>query len=117
MNDHSWQAGFHSFVIRQETMIPSNILNIFTNTEPSDISYKEECLTCQIMGSATCLVAGAYFMSNLPFSGSNTSVKRNPIWWKNSVKGAGAIIFALGILRGGEGWLWNQEKYLTNESK
>lgn len=91
-------------------MIPSNILGVFTQSEESRlITDEENCLVCQIMGSFTCLAGGAYFMSNIPFKGSNESLKKNPLWWKNTVKSAGFTLFALGIYRAGEGWLWNKD--------
>lgn len=89
-------------------MIPSNILNVFTQSETSASTDDNElCLPCQVMGSLTCLAGGLYFMSELPFKDSSPKAKPNPLWWKNSVKGAGLMLFGLGIYRGGEGWLWN----------
>ncbi|KAG0679952.1 hypothetical protein C6P40_004996 [Pichia californica] len=90
-------------------MIPSNILGVFTPPEESrPIPDEENCLACQVMGSLTCLAGGIYFMSEIPFQGSNSSTKKNPLWWKNSVKTTGLGLFMFGIYRGGEGWLWNK---------
>lgn len=90
-------------------MIPSNILEVLKPPEESrSITDEEACLTCQIMGSLTCLAGGLYFMSEIPFNGSNSSTTKNPVWWKNTVKSAGLGLFLLGVYRGGEGWLWNK---------
>lgn len=91
-------------------MIPSNILGVLNPPkEAKDISNEEMCLGCQILGSFTCMAGGLYFMSNVPFKGTNASAKRNPPWWKVSVKSAGAGLFALGVYRAGEGWMWNKD--------
>lgn len=97
-------------ITRTANMIPSNILGVLTPAEGSrKIPDEEKCLACQLMGSALCLAGGIYFMSEIPFQGSNASSKKNPLWWKNSVKSAGLGLFGYGIYRGGEGWLWNKD--------
>lgn len=95
-------------------MLPSNILNIFEQSfESTTIQGEELCLECQVIGSLTALIGGAYFMSNLPFKGENPA--KNPTWWKNSVKSTGLVLFGLGIYRGTEGWLWNKDvKYKSS---
>lgn len=89
-------------------MIPSNILDVFVPTESKDLSQEPQCLGCQIMGSATCLVAGAYFVSPLPFKG-DMDFKKSPVWFRKSVQLAGCCVLGLGVYRGGEGWLWNTD--------
>lgn len=91
-------------------MIPSNILGVLTPPDSSkQTSEEEQCLACQLMGSLLCLAGGVYFMSEFPFQESNASSKKNPLWWKNTVKTAGLGLFGYGIYRGGEGWLWNKD--------
>lgn len=95
-------------------MIPSNILNIFSQTEDSKpISLEEDCFTCQIMGSIAALAAGLYFSSGYVFKG-DLDYKKSPIWWRYSVRSAGAVLICLGGYRGGEGWLWGIDKKYKN---
>lgn len=88
-------------------MIPSNILNVFNPTGTRDLSEEEACLGCQLTGAVTCLVAGGYFASNLPFKG-DLDYKKSPKWFRTSVRACAIPLFALGVYRGGEGWLWNK---------
>lgn len=96
-------------------MIPSNILGVLNPPEESkSINEEEACLPCQVIGSFTCLMGGLYFMSEMPFKEDEISKKAKPNkplpgWWKPAVKSSGAVLFALGVYRGGEGWLWNKD--------
>ncbi|GMM31063.1 hypothetical protein DAMA08_038080 [Martiniozyma asiatica (nom. inval.)] len=96
-------------------MIPSNILQVFNPpTESKEILDEELCLPCQVIGSLTAITGGLYFASGLPFKG-DFDFKKSPKYWRNMVRFSGLPILALGIYRGGEGWLWNKDiKYKEN---
>lgn len=95
-------------------MIPSNILNIFGQSENSKpVSSEEDCFTCQILGSVTALAAGLYFASGYVFKG-DLNYKQSPLWWRYSVRGAGVVLLCMGGYRGGEGWLWGTSKKYKN---
>lgn len=89
-------------------MIPSNILDIFSAAPARDLSEEPACLGCQVTGAMTCLIAGGYFASNLPFKG-DLDYKKSPKWFRGAVRGCSIPILALGVYRGGEGWLWNKD--------
>lgn len=102
--------------------MPSNILSIFNPPETRDLSDQEvqDCLLCQIMSTTFSLGFGCYLISNMPFKygdkerAQGISMKefqiRNPKWWKYTLKGVGASLLILGIVRGTERWIWNRPK-------
>lgn len=93
-------------------MIPSNILGVFSPPEDSNSLKDEElCLPCQLMGAATCIIGGLYFMSELPFK-EDPKVKQKkptPLYWKPAVKTSGGVLIGFGIYRAFEGFLWNKD--------
>lgn len=92
-------------------MANSNILDVFKDKEPRDITGEEakDCLPCQVMGSLGSLAAGVYFSSGYLFK-DDYDFKTNPQWWRNTIKGVGYGLIGLGIYRGGQGWLWDKTR-------
>lgn len=67
------------------------------------------------MATMSAIAAGAWFASGRVFDedvklSKEESVKKNPIWWKNTVRGSGVALIGFGLYRGGEHWLWNKDK-------
>ncbi|KAH3663593.1 hypothetical protein OGAPHI_004994 [Ogataea philodendri] len=68
----------------------------------------EDCLPCQVLGSAAAIGAGVFFGSGYLFKG-DPDFKKNPAWWRSSVRGLGGALFALGLYRAGQHWLWDKD--------
>lgn len=94
----------------------SNILSVFSPPPSRDLTGEEtkDCLPCQVMATVSALGAGAWFASGKVFEDDlkltkEESLKKNPIWWRNTIRSSGYLLIAFGIYRGTEGWLWNKE--------
>jgi hypothetical protein len=93
----------------------SNILKVFNPPESRDLTPEEtrDCVPCQIMATVTALGAGYWFASGQVFRDDSITpqenLKRNPIWWRNSVRIFGVGLLCFGIVRGTEGWIWAKE--------
>lgn len=93
----------------------SNIVKVFDPPESRDLEPAEyqDCLPCQIMATISALGAGAWFVSGQVFKDDKLTVeenlKRNPIWWRNTVRAGGVGLLAFGVYRGTEGWLWSKD--------
>lgn len=98
----------------------SNIANVFNPQQES--KPVEDCLSCDIFNSIFLLGAGGYLSSGKAIlKDKKVSVeefnKKNPIWWKNSVRGFGVFLIGYGIYRSFdtyESWKTSEEKKLTN---
>ncbi|KAH3684316.1 hypothetical protein WICPIJ_004696 [Wickerhamomyces pijperi] len=95
----------------------SNIVNIFNPKPSRDLTPEEyaDCLPCQIMATFGCITAGSYFLTDRLWNDPNISLKenleKNPIWWRNSIKGLGVLLIGYGGYRGLEAsWGWNQDQ-------
>ncbi|ODV70812.1 uncharacterized protein CYBJADRAFT_173169 [Cyberlindnera jadinii NRRL Y-1542] len=90
----------------------SNIVNVFNPPPSRDLTPEEtkDCVPCQIMSTCFALAAGYWFASGRVFENDKISVeenlKKNPIWWRNAVKGFGVGLLGFGVVRGTEGILW-----------
>lgn len=86
----------------------SNILNVFYPPESRDLKPEEveDCLPCQLMASIGCTATGAWFLSGKAFEDNTISVeenlKKNPVWWRNCIKGVGIGLIGYGAFRGYE---------------
>ncbi|QPG75942.1 hypothetical protein FOA43_003328 [Brettanomyces nanus] len=93
-------------------MAASNIVNVLHQPEKSRVLTGEEakdCIPCQVMGAFTAMAAGGYFSSGHLFKNDKDLVK-NPKWWRQSIKYFGYGLIALGVYRGGQGWLWDKDR-------
>ncbi|EDO17072.1 hypothetical protein Kpol_530p42 [Vanderwaltozyma polyspora DSM 70294] len=100
----------------------SNILSVVNPPPQRDLDNEEtkDCIPCQIMSTMFSIGFGAYLVSGKPFEYTEVErrrgvtmaefEKRNPKWWKGSLRGLGGTLIILGFVRGTEGWLWNKEK-------
>lgn len=100
----------------------SNIIDVF-NPPPNRRLEPEEtmdCLPCQVMASTFALGFGGYLATGQAFKYTDKErkqgitlaefEKRNPQWWKYSLRGLGSALIVFGIFRGTEGWIWNKDK-------
>lgn len=93
----------------------SNIIKVFNPPESRDLSPEEteDCLPCQIMATFSALGAGAWFASGRVFHNdtitAEQNLKRNPIWWRTSIRTFGAVLILFGIYRGTEGVVWGKK--------
>ncbi|KAH3902662.1 uncharacterized protein SCODWIG_03680 [Saccharomycodes ludwigii] len=97
----------------------SNILNVFNPPPSRDLTPAEtrDCIPCKIMSTLFALGFGTYLYSGKATEYGSEEIKkgitlkefsrRNPTWWKYSLKGIGGSLIFFGLLRGSEGWLWN----------
>ncbi|SMN18280.1 similar to Saccharomyces cerevisiae YDL157C Putative protein of unknown function [Maudiozyma saulgeensis] len=98
----------------------SNIANVFNPQQES--KPIEDCLSCDIFNSIFLLGTGGYLVSGKAIiKDKKVSLKnfneKNPVWWRNSIRGFGGFLVAYGIYRSFdtyESWKTSQEKKLTN---
>lgn len=100
----------------------SNIISLFNPPPERDLPLEEtqDCIPCQVMSTVVALGFGSYLLSGKAFEYSMNDKKkgisfeefqrRNPKWWRYSLKSLGGSLVVLGLVRGSEGWLWNPEK-------
>ncbi|CCE63767.1 hypothetical protein TPHA_0F02860 [Tetrapisispora phaffii CBS 4417] len=100
----------------------SNILAVFNPPPARDMDKSEyqDCLPCQIMSSFFAIGFGSYLASGKPFKYGEKERKagmsladfdkRNPKWWRGTMRGLGGSLVVLGVIRGTEGWMWNKDK-------
>ncbi|CCD22356.1 Dmo2p NDAI_0A01980 [Naumovozyma dairenensis CBS 421] len=100
----------------------SNILSVFN--PPAERNFNEEenldCLPCQVMNSFLAIGFGTYLASGRAITYSDKDKKkgvtlkeferRNPLWWRNSIRSIGGGLLVYGVIRGSEGWIWNKDK-------
>lgn len=90
----------------------SNIAKIFNPPESRDLSPEEtaDCLPCQIMATFSSLGAGYWFASGQVFRDDTISaaenLRKNPMWWRNTIRTFGVGLLCFGVYRGTEGWVW-----------
>ncbi|CAI6414141.1 AEL_HP2_G0006070.mRNA.1.CDS.1 [Saccharomyces cerevisiae] len=107
----------------------SNILAVF-NPPPQRELEKEEtmdCIPCQVMSTMFSVGFGSYLASGKPFKYGKKEAKRgisltefekrNPQWWKVTLRSFGGLLIAFGFVRGTEGWLWHKNKEYKNYKK
>ncbi|CAX39951.1 conserved hypothetical mitochondrial protein [Candida dubliniensis CD36] len=88
----------------------SNILSVFNPPPsrpypPSPDELESQCLPCTAIQSIVAIGGGLYLSSPNQFKDKTTGkidLRKNPIWWQRSVRGAGIILFGLGAYRAGE---------------
>ncbi|CCH61775.1 hypothetical protein TBLA_0F02340 [Henningerozyma blattae CBS 6284] len=100
----------------------SNILNVFNPPPERDLEKTAtmDCVPCQIMATMFSIGFGSYLASGRATKyGKKEQAKgvtlqefekRNPKWWRSSLRGFGAGLIMFGLIRGSEGWLWNPRK-------
>lgn len=103
-------------------IVMSNILSVFNPPPSRELDEEEtrDCVPCQVMSTVFGIGFGSYLVSGRAFKYSEAEKKkgisleefnkRNPMWWRRSLKGLGSIFIIMGLARGTEGWLWNKEK-------
>lgn len=96
----------------QERGIMSNIANVFNPPKSEEI---EDCLACDVFNSFFLVGAGSYLISGKAIQKDNKISleefhKKNPIWWRNSIKGFGAALIGYGAYRGYDTWRTTQKR-------
>lgn len=90
----------------------SNITSIFNPPKGRDLS-DDECLGCTVVQLVVSLCGGLYFLSPYPFrdKAGLVDLKKHPLWFQRSVRGAGIGLVALAMYRVGEmGQIWYKRR-------
>ncbi|CAH2446649.1 hypothetical protein PP7435_CHR1-2522 [Komagataella phaffii CBS 7435] len=88
----------------------SNILKVISPDFPKkklEDEHINNCLPCQLLATATSLVAGSYLATGYAFAGEVSG--RTPMLWKRSVRMGGCLLIFYGIYRGTQGWLLKED--------
>lgn len=89
----------------------SNIISVF-NPPASRALPDESCMPCTAIQSLMSFAGGFYLNLNSLFKDlkGKINLRKNPIWWQNSVKSIGIVLIGLGAYRAGEMGLmyWNR---------
>lgn len=84
----------------------SNILNVFNPPPagPVDDNFGRDCLPCTLIQAALAIGGGTYLYSGAPFREANGKIdlKKNPLWWQKSIRGASILVVGIGAYRLGE---------------
>lgn len=79
----------------------SNILSVFTRRFESDSSLNDpECIKCRFLKPIVCFSFGSYLFFFDVFRDKKLGVfdlKKNPLWWRRSVKTFGFMSLIFGL--------------------
>lgn len=94
----------------------SNIANVFN--PPTESKPVEDCLSCDVFNSFFLFAAGGYLASGKAITNDKKLSleefnKKNPVWWRNGIRGFGGVLIAYGFYRSYdtyESWKTSQVK-------
>lgn len=88
-------------------MVNSNIVSVFVKPSPGEtpsppsLFEDTDCIPCTVVQLITAIGLGTYLQTQTIFREPNGTIDvyKNPKWWRNSVRGLGIGLMALGVQR------------------